>query len=681
MHLNLGLLGSELHAKSTKLTPTRLKLHWTRNGQSINGARFGPLRLINRQDQSGGAAAARSQVTLSDQFAVAESASQQPLLSTSQTAQSASLPAHSLTSLANSQADPYLLDPYLDERLAASRGASQSSSASVDDFLADGRNIDWPRFERYLRSRLGLNWTNDEPDTTIDGSCSLSEQLSVVQVSMADVTLEDAGLYEASICLIASSKQADESDSSEDTTQCQVATNFLLKPVEDLPQLELRASHSGVLNSGDRLSIKCEASGYTLPQITWYLDGWRLSEHSFSSSKLLETSTYSSLGDVSTDDIDEQELEQSDPLTGPGWQASRLLRIGDYVSQVDQHVHSFVNSSHLEVNDGGSYKCVANNGRHQVEREIRVDVRGPPTVARRLLNRNVLAGSNQVHIQCPYSGYPVAAIEWYFRRASSQQQQRGRARSKRRPDSDREPDPERDEWLSQAGSITAAPDEELPPELPTDYRALDGAFRLPLDGSLGNGEDVLAEESDYSDLDINFGSLDENQQEARLAKRDAAMVGGADEESSWIKLPQGRHHQVHLNGTLILQSVQRSDQGYYKCRVLAPSMGAQQLTGSSNQLYLTVLVAPVISPFGSTESLREGMRNFLTCSVIEGDSPIRLSWLKDGRPIEAHIAEMEADSVETALQARIRVETSNEYTSTLYFSRVEYKDNGNYTCT
>lgn len=685
MHLNLGLLGIELHAKSARLTPTRLKVQWTRNGQSINGARFGSLRLINRQDQVEHSTA-RSQVTLSDQFASAEHTSRQPLLSRSQSAQSAS-PANSAPhshSTSHDSAEPYLLDPYLDKRLAASRGISTSPGVLLDDFLSDGRNIDWPRLESYLHSKLGLNGTSDESETGSDGSCVVSKQLSVIQVTMADISQEDVGFYEASICLV-TLYQGEGASEIEDASQCQPAANFFLKPVEDVPQLELQAPQSSLLDPGDRMSIKCEASGFTLPQITWFLDGWRLSEHSFGSSKLVETSTYTSLAESPADDFAEAQEEPVEPTGRAAWQASRL-RIGDYVSQLDQHVHSFVNSSHLEASDGGFYKCLANNGRRQIEREIRIDVRGPPSVSRRLLNRNVLAGSSQVHIQCPYSGYPIAAVEWYFRNVANQheiQRQQVRARSKRRPDSDHDLDTDRDEWLSQAGSITAAPDEEPPPELLTDYPAVEGAIRLPSEeeSKANGGEDDLVEESDYSDLDINFGSLDESQQDSRLTKRDIAMASGPDEEASWIKLPQGRHHQVHPNGTLILQNLQRSDQGYYKCRVLALPSGGQELTGSSNHFYLSVLIAPVISPFASAESLREGMRNFLTCSVIEGDSPIRLSWLKDGRPIEAHIAEVDLNTLEPNGQARIRVETSNEYTSTLYFSRVEYKDNGNYTCT
>lgn len=674
LHLNLALLGYQLHASAAhRAQPIRLRLKWTRNGQSINGARFGQLRLINRQDQS-----SRAQVTLEGRDA-------DPASTDGHRRPSSSVPPPPSTSHPE---QPYVLGPYLDERLPATSKVVNS----VDDFLADGRSPNWARLEAYMRSELelGLNWSTSI--NGLDESCQLSEQISVVQLSMEQVSLEDGGLYEASVCLVqpADEEQEDrEAELASESVQCQPATNFLLKPIEDLPQLELRAISTAMdqdqraapYNPGDRLSIKCEASGFTLPQITWYLDGWRLSEHSFLApdaarqelEQRAEASTLAQLdgGPAREEpaDSDEQVQEAGDRLVAlaSGWQVK--LRIGDYVSQQDQHVHSFVNSSQLQVDDGGFYKCVANNGRRQIERDIRIDVRGPPLVARRLLNRSVLAGSSQLQIQCPYSGYPIAAIEWYYRRPA----QGARARSKRGPDSERdsEQDPDRDEWLSQASAMTSAPDEALP-EPPPDYPALGqvGAGQLEL-AAIG-GENEL-DEADYSDMDLDFEGSPGLNEPAR-AKR------STDGELAWIKLPQSRRHQVHSNGTLILQKVQRSDQGYYKCRVLAPPLGSQQQAGNSNQFYLTVLVAPVISPFASADSLREGMRNFLTCSVIEGDSPIRLSWLKDGHPIEHYMAE-EGEPMQPDVQlARLRVEASNEYTSTLFFSRVEYRDNGNYTC-
>ena len=68
-----------------------------------------------------------------------------------------------------------------------------------------------------------------------------------------------------------------------------------------------------VLDLGVRMSLKCEATGSPLPQITWTLDGSSLTEHS-------------------------------------------RLRVGDYVTN-QGHVNSFVNLTSVRIEDGGIYSC------------------------------------------------------------------------------------------------------------------------------------------------------------------------------------------------------------------------------------------------------------------------------------------------------------------------------------
>lgn len=61
------------------------------------------------------------------------------------------------------------------------------------------------------------------------------------------------------------------------------------------------------------MSLKCEATGSPLPQITWTLDGYSLSEHS-------------------------------------------RLRVGDYVTN-NGYVNSFVNMTNVRIEDSGVYSC------------------------------------------------------------------------------------------------------------------------------------------------------------------------------------------------------------------------------------------------------------------------------------------------------------------------------------
>lgn len=69
-----------------------------------------------------------------------------------------------------------------------------------------------------------------------------------------------------------------------------------------------------ILDPGSRLSLKCEATGSPLPQITWTLDN----------SPILESHS--------------------------------RIRIGDYVTN-NGFVNSFVNLTSVRVEDGGLYSC------------------------------------------------------------------------------------------------------------------------------------------------------------------------------------------------------------------------------------------------------------------------------------------------------------------------------------
>ena len=129
-----------------------------------------------------------------------------------------------------------------------------------------------------------------------------------------------------------------------------------------------------------------------------------------------------------------------------------------------------------------------------------------------------------------------------------------------------------------------------------------------------------------------------------------------------VKLPQNRRQTVFPNGTLIIDKVERNDQDVYRCSVSASGAFA------SRDVFVEVLVAPVINPFSSPPNLREGMRGMLTCSVLEGDPPVKIQFLKDGKLLRS-----KADN-------HIKLDSTNEFSSTLFISKVSFEDSGNYTC-
>jgi down syndrome cell adhesion molecule homolog len=122
-----------------------------------------------------------------------------------------------------------------------------------------------------------------------------------------------------------------------------------------------------VLNPGGPLSLICSARGNPLPQITWQLDG-----HNF--------------------------------------QGTHRSRFADFVSRQDKVV-SFLNISDLRVEDGGVYKCIAENSAGKIYHQQRIDVLGAPSL-KPMSNLTVLEGDT-VLVSCPVYGYPFGNIIWY----------------------------------------------------------------------------------------------------------------------------------------------------------------------------------------------------------------------------------------------------------------------------
>lgn len=88
-------------------------------------------------------------------------------------------------------------------------------------------------------------------------------------------------------------------------------------------------------------------------------------------------------------------------------------------------------------------------------------------------------------------------------------------------------------------------------------------------------------------------------------------------------------------------------------------------------LLLTTLLLcvekPVINPFLFGPDLREGMRTTVVCSVLSGETPLAISWFKDGRPLQSVHADAEM----------VRL---GDFTASLKLKNIQRKHAGNYTC-
>ncbi|KAG7154055.1 Down syndrome cell adhesion molecule-like protein 2-like 8, partial [Homarus americanus] len=104
-------------------------------------------------------------------------------------------------------------------------------------------------------------------------------------------------------------------------------------------------------------------------------------------------------------------------------------------------------------------------------------------------------------------------------------------------------------------------------------------------------------------------------------------------------LPNSHRQEVLMNGTLVVRKTSREDVGRYSCLV----SGRQGQTAASHT-FLHVLKPPEIDTFTFRSNLEEGRRTQLSCMVTEGDLPITINWLKDGRHLQ-HDPDVESKQV------------------------------------
>ncbi|KAG1652280.1 Down syndrome cell adhesion molecule-like protein Dscam2 [Nymphon striatum] len=119
-------------------------------------------------------------------------------------------------------------------------------------------------------------------------------------------------------------------------------------------------------------------------------------------------------------------------------------------------------------------------------------------------------------------------------------------------------------------------------------------------------------------------------------------------------------YTVFRNGTLkISKSTKKQDNGEFVCKV-ANSQG-QYATG---KMWLTVMLKPDLEPM-TDRSVSEGRSVRITCTLSDGDKPVKLEWIKDGNPVDLHLG--------------ITVK-EHDFISLLTIQHVHSIHDGNYTC-
>ncbi|XP_015787557.1 Down syndrome cell adhesion molecule homolog [Tetranychus urticae] len=130
-------------------------------------------------------------------------------------------------------------------------------------------------------------------------------------------------------------------------------------------------------------------------------------------------------------------------------------------------------------------------------------------------------------------------------------------------------------------------------------------------------------------------------------------------QSKYSSLPLS-DQLFNANETLIIKSPsKRCDQAHSDCTVHYYFQ---------NEAPNSIASAPVIDPFNFSRYLEEGSRSKILCTVIKGDPPFTIKWLKDGKPL----LDSSEDGVSTI--------ALDDYSVALVFSRVKLNNRGNYTC-
>ena len=157
--------------------------------------------------------------------------------------------------------------------------------------------------------------------------------------------------------------------------------------IVDPPQF-LTTFTERTLQPGPSVSLKCSASGNPLPEITWELDGKKMSS----------SERYGSLRPVRKwRNLIRVYLK---------W---RRVQIGHFNAGSNEIV-SYLNITAVHTNDGGLYKCAASSKVGHADHSARFNVYGLPFV--RPMDKVAVVAGEMMLVTCPVAGYPIDTIQW-----------------------------------------------------------------------------------------------------------------------------------------------------------------------------------------------------------------------------------------------------------------------------
>ncbi|KAM8709903.1 hypothetical protein ACLKA7_016669 [Drosophila subpalustris] len=393
------------------------------------------------------------------------------------------------------------------------------------------------------------------------------------------VSRENRGMYQ---CVV----RRPEGDTFQATAELQLG---------DAPPVLLYSFIEQTLQPGPAVSLKCSAAGNPTPQISWTLDGF--------------------------------------PLPSNG-----RFMIGQYIT-VHGDVISHVNISHVMVEDGGEYSCIAENRAGRVEHAARLNIYGLPYI--RLIPKVTAVSGETLNLKCPVAGYPIEEIHW----------ERG---GRELPDDIRQ-------RVQPDGSLTISPVQKH-----TDSGVYTCWARNKQGHSARRSGEVTVivpprlSPFQTSILQLNMG--DRASLTCSVVKGDLPLTMNWRKDSRPIDPTQ--HMSVkqvdQYNSILVIDNLGSDHTGNYSCVVRNSAAEVE------NSQALLVNVPPIIEPFVFQDGLAEGMRTRTVCGVSRGDAPLKLIWLKDGEPLPDLLG--------------ANVTMLDQYSSLLSIPSLSATHSGEYTC-
>ncbi|KAH8316801.1 hypothetical protein KR074_008628 [Drosophila pseudoananassae] len=393
------------------------------------------------------------------------------------------------------------------------------------------------------------------------------------------VSRENRGMYQ---CVV----RRPEGDTFQATAELQLG---------DAPPVLLYSFIEQTLQPGPAVSLKCSAAGNPTPQISWTLDGF--------------------------------------PLPSNG-----RFMIGQYIT-VHGDVISHVNISHVMVEDGGEYACIAENRAGRVQHAARLNIYGLPYI--RLIPKVTAVSGETLNLKCPVAGYPIEEIHW----------ERG---GRELPDDIRQ-------RVQPDGSLTISP---------VQKNSDSGVYTCWARNKQGHSARRSGEVTvivppkvspfQTSILQLNMGD--------RASLTCSVVKGDLPLTINWRKdgrpIDPTQHMSVkqvdQYNSILVIENLGSDHTGNYSCVVRNSAAEVE------NSQALLVNVPPSIEPFAFQEGLAEGMRTRTVCGVSRGDPPLKLIWLKDGEPLPDLLG--------------ANVTMLDQYSSLLSIPSLSATHSGEYTC-